>query len=140
MTVYLGDKAVGANTIVEKEVAKTKFGVSIDDLLGETNENGLLLRPTKEYVVDFSEVTEISDSVLYYAFAWRSTVTSVLCSSLKLVGHSGMDHAFYGCNAIKNVVLSSLERISGNYGLNYAFDSCIGIKSITQPMIPFYSC
>lgn len=41
MTLYLGKKAVCPTKIVKKEVAKVKYGASIDNIIGDVDANGI---------------------------------------------------------------------------------------------------
>ena len=129
MTVYLGDKAVGVNTIVEKEVAKTKFGASVDTWIGDVDENGVLQKTTWTGALNFAGVKEIRTQGLYYAFYGCTGITSVDLSSLQSVVSSGLAYAFHSCTGITSVDLSSLQSV-GLSGLNYAFYGCTGITSV----------
>ena len=102
MTVYLGDKAVGANTIVEKEVAKTKFGLSIDGFFGDVDENGVLLpAPAENLTLDLTGVEHIGDNSLAYVFYNKKNMDiTVIADDVKTIGLRGFNEAFVGCNSV----------------------------------------
>lgn len=118
MTVYLGDKAVGANTIVEKEVGKTKFGVSIDNLIGDVDENGIYQEPTETFELDLTGL--IAQNA-------NNKLTTVVCP--------------YLCAGNKNLVgtidLSNFEgEVGWGNGHVVAFTSAFMDTSITDVILP----
>ena len=152
MTVYLGKNPVGVGRIVEKKVAKEKYGATIDNLLGNVDENGVYSKPTEPFAfdgsaikeigyyglsymfnnnqatsVDLSSLTTVSDYGLYYAFM-DNKITSVDLSSLTTLGRYGLCYAFMG-NKITSVDLSSLTTV-GYYGLRYAFANNTALTDI----------
>ena len=72
----------------------TKYGISIDNLIGEYSEtNGLYPPRDTEFVADFSGVKKLFTSALYYKFAasnilWSSGVTKILMPDVEEVSGS----------------------------------------------------
>lgn len=139
MTVYLGDKAVGVNTVVEKEVAKTKFGVSIDNLLGDVDENGELQFPTAPFVFNGLGIKRIDYGRLGYRFASDGAdgkyypVTKILLPDLESIEG-------YGCIKLasfsRTLVEVDLGKISSVLGLQTfvdAFASCANLTTLSAP-------
>ena len=120
MTVYLGDKAVGVNTVVEKEVAKTKFGVSIDNLLGNVDENGRYNASTEKVVFDGRGIKSIGTSGFYYSFYQDKIITEVLFPDLEEIEDSGLDFSFYGSSVVR-VSLGKIRVVNKNYALRNSF-------------------
>lgn len=114
---------------IGETVNKTKYGASVDALLGDVDENGVLQTPSEPTVLNFAGVREIGYKGLIYKFHYYGGITSVDLSSLQSVGDQGMYHAFYGCKGITSVNLSSLQTVDSN-GLYGAFYSCSGITSL----------
>lgn len=134
--------------IVEKEVEKTKCGVTIDEVLGDIDENGALQPnvagefiaphlktvgywdPVRKrdlglkYAFYEHEITRVdlsgleTASVMHYAFA-ENKITDVDLSSLKTVDGYGLSHTFER-NKITELNLSSLVTVA-NRGLEWAF-------------------
>lgn len=134
MSLYLGEKKVGTNNTVVKEVPKEKFGATVDTFLGDVDADGVLRSTTWSGPLVFSGVKIVNAGGLSNAFYSRTGITSVDMSSLQTVGSRGMDNAFYGCSGITSVDLSSLQTV-GNNGLNYAFSGCNKLKKMSFPSL-----
>ena len=108
-------------------VAKTKYGISIDNLIGKYNEANGLYPPEDEFVADFSGVKKIFNSALYYKFAssdplWNSGVTKILMPDVEEIsGNSceGMAENAYNLTefyAPKIMIATSSSFSSAFYG------------------------
>lgn len=126
----IGDIPVGAmNWVVGPEIEKTKFGATIDTLIGDV-ENGVLQAPASQIELNFAGVREVGEKALYYRFYGNLNITAVDLSSLTTVGNLGLYYAFYGCKSITGTLdLSSLQSVGSN-GMNYAFYNCSGITGV----------
>lgn len=132
MTVYLGDKAVGFNSVVEKETAKTKFGVSIDNLLGDVDENGAYVNPTEPFVFDGTGIKEIYAQGSLTGRFQRTNWTRVYFPDLIAIG-DGNPYSYGPCYQTfyaalsptyatdKTVDMPVLETISGQYAAEDMF-------------------
>lgn len=120
MTVYLGDKAVGANTIVEKEVAKTKFGVTVDSFLGDVDANGSYVAPSEPVEVNLAGVKSIGSKGLYRRFTDMTNIVSFVAEDLETVGTNGLTNALYNCTKLANINIRNIRSI-GYAGLQNAF-------------------
>ena len=79
---------------------------------------------------EFSNITSVGNSGLYYAFYGCTGLTGNLdFSSLTSVSDSGLYYAFYGCTGLTGIDFSSLTSV-GSLGLYYAFNSCTGLTSV----------
>lgn len=127
MIVYLGKKPVGVTKIVKKEVAKTKFGASVDSFFGDVDADGVLQRPTGTLHLDFSGVKEIGQYALFGRFEEISTgqagaiATTADFSSVEMVEAYGMAYIFCYANLVE-VDVSNITRIASR-GLFHAFES-----------------
>lgn len=128
MTVYLGDKAVGVNTIVEKEVPKVKFGATIDTFLGDVDENGVLQRGAEQIDLVFSDVKELADSAIKYIFYDRQGIRSVKFPDLVSSTIDGCSGAFTNCESLVTAEMPKLRVISK--GFASTFSGCSGLSSI----------
>lgn len=136
----------------------SKYGATMDGMLGDVDANGVLQHPTTLTDVVFTGVEDIADDVLSYKFyqspAIRSisfpdltsisgilscrymaysciNLTSVDLSSLVTIsGRNVFQYAFYQNTNLTSVDLSSLTSISGNTVFSYAFASCTSLTSV----------
>lgn len=123
MTVYLGDKAVGANTIVEKEVAKTKFGATVDAFLGDVDANGVYKKTTTPLYVNLVGVTSIYMGAFMYRFAGAIEL-DFAADDVTSIDSEGMSHAFYstmGSSNPKKISFANLEVVDQYC----AFEQCL---------------
>lgn len=125
--LYLGGKLV--TPVIEKEVAKTKFGASIDTFLGDVNSNGELSAPTGAVVLDFTGVKKINNGAVGFAFRDNETIIGLYAPTLTEIAPKGLYEAFYGCNHLESIDLSLLETLGIN-GLYQAFYNCTAITSV----------
>ena len=130
----------------------TKYGASIDSVLGDTNANGVLQYPTGGGALVFDNVEDVADMALYYKFYNNNAITSVSFPDLTTISNSNaishgfdnnteitlvsfpkletvsgngcMAYCFYKNTKITSIDLSKLKTVSGNQALNYIFDSC----------------
>ena len=91
----------------------SRFYIPLDKITG-----------TKKDLPDFSPVTSIDDSVLYYAFSDCSGLTgSVSFPSLTTIGEFGLISAFDGCSGITEVHFKS--SLSGNSDCTASIMGCM---------------
>lgn len=108
-TQNLANLATAINSIPSGGGGSSKYGCTIDNLLGDIDANGVLELPTvTSNGLDFSGVVDIGHYGLYYKFS----------------------HTKLGCS----VSFLDLETISGNYGLAFAFEEST-VTSISLPKL-----
>lgn len=107
---------------IGETVDKIKFGASVDAVIGDVDENGVLQPPTWTGALNFAGVKEIGERSLYQTFTDYFGVTSVDLSSVISVAGSGLYETFRNDSGgyIKEVSLRSLITV-GEYGMYYAF-------------------
>jgi hypothetical protein len=119
MTLYLGKKAVCPTKIVKKEVAKVKFGVSIDNLLGNVDANGKYVRAEPLGEVVFNGLTDASGDNFMYVFSGTHDGT-IRFPDLKTISkNSVFSYAFYNSNDVF-ITYDALEEINANSTFEYA--------------------
>jgi hypothetical protein len=151
--LYVGNSGSTPAIIKVEEVAKKKFGVSIDNFLGDVDENGALLNPVgKNLELVFSGVKTINNPQFRYKFYQNDIVTSIsfpdllevtgrafynsfqYSTSLEVVSFPKLEYidrtsgfcfsdAFSYCDRLKSINFDSLKEV-GYYGLNRAFYWC----------------
>ena len=132
--LYIGDSQGTPAIIKIEEVPKKKFGVSIDNLLGDVDEDGNYAVPTGEFVLDLTGVKHVSDFALAYRFYKSVGLKKVLATDLETVGDSGFYYAFNRCNELGEAVFGIREvPRSSSYAFAYAFSSSNNVS----PEFPF---
>lgn len=96
MTVYLGKKPVGVTKIVKKEVAKTKFGASVDTFLGDVDENGVYTPPTEPFTLDLTGIKTVATGGFYGRFSSGTTgeVKKIIANDLRTAYADAFRNAF----------------------------------------------
>ena len=98
----------------------TKFGVSIDNLIGNVDENGVYKKPTEPIVLDLTGVKELPSSAFIYKFVFADDVT-INATDLTTIGSSAFEKA---CFAAKKITarFDSLEEIVSSGVFKGAFE------------------
>lgn len=71
--------------IIEIPVEKRKFGVSIDNVLGNVDENGNYVNPTESFVFDGSGIKKVDLYGFAYAFYHNNAITKLLLPDLESI-------------------------------------------------------
>lgn len=129
MTLYLGKKAVCPTKIVKKEIAKVKYGMTIDDIFGDEDETYGLQNSTRLFTADFTGVTKIGYNGLAYKFASYGTnmgsyVEKILMPDVVAVDANGCYSIAEDAYQLKEVDLSGLTTISVINSFANAFYGC----------------
>ena len=123
MTLYLGNKPVGLCKIVEKEIAKEKFGCSVESFLGDVDANGVYKKSTTPLYVNLAGVTGIYMGSFMYRFS-GTTEFNFIADDVTTVSRQGMAYAFYytsGSNTPKKISFANLEVVDEYC----AFEQCL---------------
>lgn len=133
MTLYLGKTPVGLGRVVEKKVAKKKFGATVDSFLGDVDKNGVL-QPSTEYVdLVFDGVKGVKDYGLYKKFADSSSSTTAHSMRVRSVSFPDLTSivyinscygAFTSCKLLTSVSMPLLQSISNTGAAHSMFSSC----------------
>lgn len=138
--------------------SSSKYGISIDDLLGEVTSNTLQVPTGNDTDLTISGFTKLAQYAMYYKFVRNTKVRSVTfpdleqcntsycmqyafyyCTSLKTAsfpklttinGSSAFGNVFYGDTAMTSCDLSKLQTINTSSAFQYAFYGCSNIESI----------
>ena len=149
MAAYIGNKrfqlTTALNGLSGSSVDKKKYGVGIDDLLGDV-QNGKYYSPqASSFKLDFSGISAIEGSSLQYKFAYTN-VTDVDLRDLEYSGISEdseyqgsyLDNTFAHCTILSSVNFQNLKRIGGDPtfpGLQGTFSNCTSLSSISFPSL-----
>lgn len=117
--LYLGGKLV--TPVIEKEVAKTKFGASVDTWIGDVDENGVLNEPTWRGALNFVGVKEIGSAGLKEVLYNRIMGGGVFFPDLiRIAGGSSLINAFESTYCT-DISMPNLLEISGSNACRRAF-------------------
>lgn len=119
--------------VIEKEVEKIKYGVSIDNILGNVNENGWLYKPTTPFVLDLAGVKRILFGAFYYKFYGDENITGADFRTVEEIDSTGLQYAFYGCENLTYANFAVLESINSS-GLHSAFRDT-GLTTLSFPAL-----
>ena len=135
--------------IEQGQVDKKKYGVGIDDLLGDVYDGKYdgkyHSQQTSPFKLDFSGISAIEGNPLIYKFAYTS-VTDVDLRDLEYSGtvedadYKGgyLDNTFTQCGKLSSVNFQNLKRLGGSPvypGLKDTFSHCISLRSISFPSL-----
>ena len=115
--MYFGKTLMSPHTVDEREVAKTKFGVSIDNLIGDVDVDGKYTAPTEGFVLDGSGIKSIGKEGFYFSFYNNRRILEALFPDLEEIDEYGLQHAFYGTR-ITHISLGKVRVVNKNYALN----------------------
>lgn len=106
--------------VIEVPIDKKKFGLSIDDLLGDVDENGILQNPVGSTTMDLSGVKGFAGKFfIYFAIENIRNVEKLFAPDLETINISNtFDNAFYYNSKIKEVILGCKTIIGGNVFYN----------------------
>ena len=114
----------------------TKYGISIDNLLGNVDENGILKEPTESFVFDGAGIKKISyNSGLKYKFYYNQQIKSAIFSELEEVGSGpgfDLESTFYG-SAIETLDMGNLISITG--GSSVLSSTCYACPKLTTVIV-----
>lgn len=127
--VIFDGKTVAPAILVEKEIVKTKFGLSVDTWIGNVSEDGGLNQPKWTGVLNFEGVTILGTAALYAKFYANNGVTGVVFDSLKKIYTGGLNLAFAFCDKLVSADLGALETVEMN-GMYQTFNSCDGLIDV----------
>lgn len=115
-------------------VAKTKYGISIDNLIGKYSETNGLYPPEDEFVADFSGVKKLFNSALYYKFAstmsnFSSGVTKILMPDVEVVSGSCCEGMARNAYNLTEFYAPKLTTATSN-SFAYAFYGTSNLKTV----------
>ena len=110
--------------------ATTKYGVSIDNLLGNVDENGVLLFPTEQFVLDGSGIKDFGYRTMYYKFYYNDALISASFPDLETISQNyTCYYAFSNCSNLTNTGLQNLKTISGGGTCTHMYENCMSLTS-----------
>lgn len=112
----------------------SKFGLTLDSIIGDVNSSGVLQAPTELCNLVFDGVTNIAAYALQNRFQYNTAIKSVSFPDLtSITTTSAMQEAFRG-TGLTSAEFPELITISGSGACNSAFREC-SIASISFPKL-----
>lgn len=130
MTVYLGKNPVGVGRIVEKKVAKEKFGSSVDNFIGDVDADGNYIAPSETFEVNLAGVKKVSNSGFSYGLYGKEGLTKFTANELTDVGRMSFQYAFGSCRLLQEVFFDGIEEINSMNAFYQTFFSCSKLKTV----------
>ena len=120
--------------------ATTKFGVSIDNLLGDVNANGELSVPYGGFVFNGAGIKSLDASVLAHRFTTEDAskclpVTKILLPDLLQASTASLAYVANSARFLIEVDLGLITDISGSSALKYAFGSANSLATVRAPNV-----
>lgn len=116
------------NTIDTISGGGSKYGVPIDGLLGDVDQNGVLEAPSETFSFASNAIRTLDQYALQYKFN-GSNITSLSLPNLTQINQYAMQHICDSCSNLTSVNLPSMSTV-GNYGMYYAFNGCTSLTSV----------
>ena len=110
--------------------ATTKYGVSIDNLLGNVDENGVLQFPTEQFVLDGSGIKDFGYRTMYYKFYYNTSLISASFPDLETISQNfTCNNTFEECSSLTDTGLQNLKTISGQSACMNMYKRCMALTS-----------
>ena len=150
MTLYIGDKPVGLMKVVKdtKYIDKTKYGVSIDNLLGNVDANGECVPDRTPFTFDATSIVDVpnttsgSNDYFTHKFYYNKGLTGTidLSNMTGVSGNARLEYTFYATNVQKAITPRPLTDASKRARFEYTFGFCESLKEIvfSDPIIGGY--
>lgn len=130
MTVYLGKNPVGVGRIVEKKVAKTKFGCSVDNFIGDVDADGNYNPSMESFEVNLAGVKSVPIQGLWYRFA-GTNISKFIANDLLSIVAQGFSYCFVFCRNLTEASFDAIEEISDNACFSYCFQNTSKLDKIS---------
>lgn len=138
--LYVGDSVSTPAIIKIEEVPKTKFGVSIDNIIGDVDVNGQLSAPGREFVFNGAGIKSLGTDALAYKFAAQGVYTSspikkILLPDLLQANASSLRYVAYHANNLIEVDLGLISDINETTVLSNGFESAYRLTTVYAPNV-----
>lgn len=115
----------------------SKYGLTIDNILGDVDANGVLQAPTDMNGITFTGIKDVPASMLAYAFYYNQNVKGTISfpDLTTLSGNYACYNMFNNCNGLTSISLPELTTISGNYACYNMFYTCSNLDTVSLPKL-----
>lgn len=119
---------------------KIKYGMTIDNMMGNVDSSGAYSEPSMNFTPDFSSIKTVPTFSFYYKF-YSSTATSIGVSGVLNFGltSGSTGNAFGSCfrnrQGITAVNIPYMTSVSGSNFFSNTFSDCKGITSVNLALL-----
>ena len=122
--------------IVEEVVTSSKYGATMDNFLGDVDENGTYIAPSNPANIVFSGATNIGEYALYRAFNYETPVESVTFPDVEnLTNGYSLNECFYFSIYLKSLSFPKLKEITGKGIMSNACYYAQRLETISFPLL-----
>ena len=117
--------------------SSTKYGVTIDDIIGDTNSSGVLQYPEYRTInMVFDGVTDIAGYGLMYALDYRNNIRANISfpDLTQISGTAGLFCSFMNAN-VTSVSFPELVTINAQQACYNTFNNCPHLSNISLPKL-----
>jgi hypothetical protein len=119
--------------VITDDTPVVKYGVTIDNLFGDIDENGVVVRPTQPFELNMVGVKEIPAQSYYGRFYYNTAITAAYFPDLEYInGGTACYYMFLGCSKLNILYTPKLKSIIGTSACLSGF-SGIGVTEIDLP-------
>lgn len=113
-------------------VDKEKFGITIDNLVGDVDSNGGYVKPSGELEVDFSGVRTIGQKGMAHMFSSSAAVKSASFPDLEVIDEYGLDSTFAD-STIESFSAPKLRQVTTECAMRDTFSGAKNLSSLSMP-------
>lgn len=96
---------------------QAKYGVTIDNMLGNIAANGVLQQPTEKFDLNFAGVEDLAIQALMYKFYHNYQIRSAKFPDLKQISNDLSLYGAFEWDLIETIDFPLLEVVSGSHGM-----------------------
>lgn len=122
--LYIGDSQGTPAIIKIEEVSKKKLGMSIDNLLGDVDENGAYVAPTGSFVFNGSGIKKVDEYGFNYTFYGNNAITKLLLPDLEVATSDAFVSVADGASNLTEANLGKLTGVRYDATFKSAFHNC----------------
>lgn len=117
--------------------ASSKYGISLDNIIGNVNSSNVLQLPTGGNVdLTLTTFVNVASYGLQYVFYRSAAIRSVVFQSLTTMsGSSGVSYTFSTCTNLTDASCPNLTSVSGGSGFAYCFNGCTKLETALFPKL-----
>lgn len=115
-------------------VDKSKYGLTVDDLLGDVNEQGKYVAPAGEKTFDGAGIVSVETGCFQYSFGQFSNIKKLIMNDLTNVEYQSFSYSFYRNQKQPVAVFQNLEVIPSS--VNSSFEHFMDGATGSFPQFP----
>lgn len=108
----------------------TKYGISINDMFGDVDANGVLSKPTGNIDLVITGFKSVAQFSFYYQFTRNSAIQSISFLDLEQISTANaLQYMCNVCTGLQSASFAKLHTVSGNSGISHCFYSCTNLET-----------